>query len=155
MCRVDDTKMNQPNEQEQAGPADDRGAGRGPATSYRLTRAARMSGSGVFKAVFDANVKRHAGPLTFFARPNGTDQVRLGLSVSRRVGGAVVRNRIKRMLREAFRLNQPYGAAGYDLVVVVRGHRPMRLEEYRASMDAALRWLDQAWKKRGTGRIDS
>ncbi|HWB11856.1 MAG TPA: ribonuclease P protein component [Pirellulales bacterium] len=45
---------------------------------------------------------------------------RLGLSVSRKVGGAVVRNRWKRLLREAFRLRRPELPQGVDLVVVPR-----------------------------------
>jgi ribonuclease P protein component len=45
---------------------------------------------------------------------------RLGLSVSRKVGGAVVRNRWKRLLREAFRLRRPDLPQGVDLVVVPR-----------------------------------
>ena len=48
---------------------------------------------------------------------------RLGLSVSRRVGNAVVRNAWKRRLREAFRLVQPRLPGGHDFVVVVRSSR--------------------------------
>jgi len=50
--------------------------------------------------------------------PNGTDTTRLGLAVSRRLGGAVVRNRIKRVLREAFRLDRGSFPPGLDLVVI-------------------------------------
>lgn len=46
---------------------------------------------------------------------------RLGLTVSTKLGGAVVRNRIKRLLREAYRLHEAEFKTGYDLVLVARG----------------------------------
>ena len=73
---------------------------------------------------FDAAFKRGArldGRLFLLvAAPNGRTFDRLGLAVSRRVGGAVARNRSRRLLRESFRrLERPSGP-GVDLVVVAR-----------------------------------
>lgn len=45
---------------------------------------------------------------------------RLGLTVSVKLGGAVTRNRIKRLLREAYRLNEDSFRSGFDLVIVAR-----------------------------------
>ncbi len=52
--------------------------------------------------------------------PNGLDHPRLGLAVGRRVGGAVVRNRVKRFIREIFRRERHFMPASTDLVVIPR-----------------------------------
>jgi ribonuclease P protein component len=66
---------------------------------------------------------------------------RLGLSVSRKVGGAVRRNRFKRLLREAFRAVQQDLPAGMDLVVVARPHEEWEGARYRAALLQAAREL--------------
>ncbi len=58
--------------------------------------------------------------LLVFGCANGLSHPRLGLSVSRKIGKAVVRNRWKRLVREAFRLSREQLPAGIDLVVVPR-----------------------------------
>jgi ribonuclease P protein component len=59
--------------------------------------------------------------LVLYVYPNGDETLnRLGVSVSRKVGGAVVRNRIKRRVKESFRQIKGNMQAGYDMIVVVR-----------------------------------
>lgn len=58
--------------------------------------------------------------LTLWVLPNGLSHPRLGLIVGRKYGGAVQRNRFKRLLREAFRLQQHELPAGFDLVCAPR-----------------------------------
>jgi ribonuclease P protein component len=58
--------------------------------------------------------------LVLCSLPNGLDYSRFGFSVSKRVGKAVVRNRVKRLLREAARARQALVEPGYDVVFVAR-----------------------------------
>ncbi len=87
-------------------------------------RRARITRSGDFDAVYRRGrsaANRHL-VVYAFARPDpGPDTApRLGLSVSRKVGGAVERNRVKRVLREQFAGIAPDLRAGMDLVVIAR-----------------------------------
>ncbi len=110
--------------------------------------AMRLSGSLAFKMVYDANTKKYVGPLTFFGKPNGLSHARLGLSVSRKVGTAVKRGKIKRMLREAFRLTQHEWPAGYDIIIVVRPHDPLPLAEYQSLLQTGIASIHKNWSRR-------
>ena len=58
--------------------------------------------------------------LVLYARRNGTDTNRVGITVSKKLGHAVVRNRTRRRLREVYRLNELRFQPGWDIVVVAR-----------------------------------
>lgn len=60
------------------------------------------------------------GYLVLYARKNRTEQNRVGVTVSKKLGKAVVRNRIRRRLREVYRLHEEQFAPGWDIVVVAR-----------------------------------
>lgn len=115
-------------------------------------RRQRLGHRREFDAVFSAHVRKHRGPLTVFAIPNKLPNHRLGLSVPRRVGNAVVRNRVKRRLREAFRLLQyemeMHDKGGFDFVIAVRPHEPMGEAEYRELLREAAARLAGEWKRR-------
>ena len=60
------------------------------------------------------------GYLCLYARKNRSEKNRIGFTVSKKLGHAVVRNRIRRRLREVYRLNESKFLPGYDVVVVAR-----------------------------------
>jgi len=83
-----------------------------------LGRRERILKAAEFKAVFGARARASDGRLVAYAMPNARDVTRVGLSVGKRCGGAVVRARVRRLLREAFRRARAEFPRGYDVVLV-------------------------------------
>lgn len=96
-----------------------------PAGRTGFPRAARVLSPNDFARVFAIRRSAASGPLVLYACPAAVavQPARLGLSVSRRIGNAVVRNRWKRRLREAFRQVRSQLPVGNDFVIVVRSGR--------------------------------
>ncbi len=92
-----------------------------PITSERFLPKFHLRRSLDFKRVYDRRVSASDSRLLVFVARNHLGYPRLGLSVSRKHGGAVVRNRWKRLLREAFRLSRTRLPANIDLVLIPRG----------------------------------
>ena len=86
--------------------------------------------------------------LVVYARRNNTRENRVGFTVSKKLGCAVVRNRVRRRLREIYRLNEQALRSGFDLVVVARGRSVnaeyRRLEREFLSACAGLSLLREA-----------
>ena len=87
---------------------------------YTLRPERRLKKKAEFDRVY-AGACRAADPhLVLFARANRLGPARMGLSVGKKMGSAVKRNRYKRTLREAFRLTQHELPAGFDYVLIPR-----------------------------------
>ncbi len=97
-----------------------------------------------FDRVYRQNVFAADRVLVVQAYSNGLETSRLGLSVSRRVGNAVLRNRWKRLIREAYRCQRAAIPDGLDLVVRPRrGARPAAAEIARSLPQLARRLKKQ------------
>jgi ribonuclease P protein component len=90
------------------------GAGSGGATFPREARLVRKS---EFDAVYRAGKRRSSSHYTVFFRANELPQSRFGFSIKKALGGAVVRNRIRRRLREIVRCHRLEIPAGWDIVI--------------------------------------
>lgn len=130
-----------------------RAAGEPREHTYR--RADRLTHAREFQAAFRGTLKKSQGPLVVFAAPNGAGRPRLGLSVGRRVGNAVTRQRLKRYIREAFRRHKGELPPGHDLVVAVRPHAVRRAAYYeRTLLDLAGKIGRELDKRAAKARAD-
>lgn len=74
-----------------------------------------------FRRLYQKGASAVAGSMVLYCRKNRLGHNRLGVTVSVKLGGAVVRNRARRRLREVYRLNSPRLSQGWDLILVARG----------------------------------
>ena len=74
----------------------------------------------VFRRLYRKGTSAAGKYLVIYCRKNGSAENRIGLTVSAKLGHAVVRNRVRRRLREIYRLNEGRFLPGWDIVVVAR-----------------------------------
>ena len=82
-----------------------------------MPAAGKLARPGEFAAVYRAGKRRSSSHFTVFFRANELPQSRFGFSIKRELGGAVVRNRIRRRLREIVRIHRTEIPAGWDIVI--------------------------------------
>lgn len=114
------------------------------AGGHRRTRRSRLTRSGDFDRVYRSGRSRANRYLVLYVFPraeNGTEP-RLGVSVGRKIGGAVERNRVKRLLREAFFAVSAELPRAHDFVLVARPDAGALAREHgEAGIERALRDL--------------
>lgn len=133
------------------------------AVSERLTLPARLRirRTSDFTRAYRQGARARGKILVVVARPNGLDHPRLGLSVGRAIWrSAVRRNRLKRVLREAFRLEQRALPSGFDLVLIPAAPRmeaelaSARIELVRLAKQAARRAEERLASERRSTAVD-
>jgi ribonuclease P protein component len=85
--------------------------------SLTFPREARMVRKGDFDRVYRAGKRRASSHFTVFIRANELPLSRFGFSIKKALGGAVVRNRIRRRVREMVRCHRQEIPAGWDIVI--------------------------------------
>ena len=104
------------------------------ASSLKFRPAERIRRRTEFQQVYDRGIRIHSRYATVFILANTLQVGRLGIAATRKLGGAVVRNRAKRLIREVFRRNKV--APGFDVVVIPK----------RELLDASLNTLETDYR---------
>ena len=89
-------------------------------TDQRLLKTSLLRKGWEFEKVYSRGKRLHGNGYTLICLDNGSAESRIGISVHRKIRGAVKRNRIKRIIRESFRLERKQYPQGVDIVFAVR-----------------------------------
>jgi ribonuclease P protein component len=100
-----------------------------------------------FQQVYDRRRSAAGSGLIIYARENGLAYTRVGFSVSRKYGGAVQRNRLRRLYREAFRLSKETLPTGLDLVLIPRTQQEPALAELLKSLPKLVKQIHKKMAK--------
>ncbi len=106
-----------------------------PTPSFRFRPAEHLRKRADFQRVYDRRRSVSDDWLIVYVCENGLGHLRLGLSVSRKFGGAVRRNRLRRLYREAFRLTRhAMPSSGLDLILIPRKSETPTLDQLKESL---------------------
>jgi len=115
---------------------------------YTLPATRRLSKKRDFERILAAKCTAGDDWLVVYAAENGLSHPRLGLIVGKRHGKATRRNRLRRLLREAFRLEQHELPQGFDYVLIPRAGQQPSLHLYRGSLLRLAQQAARRWRRR-------
>ena len=111
--------------------------------SQRRPKEGRIRKHADYALCYEQGRRHHTGNFILFIFPRpGSGKIRVGMAVSRKVGNAVTRNRLKRLLREFYRLHQALLPYDSDIVTVAKKHAGqscLDLAQVRAELEPLLR----------------
>lgn len=110
-------------------------------TRFGLSKEQRIRSGRDFERIYAQRQRAGDDHLLVFGAAGTTGRTRFGLSVSRKHGGAVRRVRLKRLLREAFRLAQHELPPGLDLILIPRQQSGATRDDFRRSLVSCARRL--------------
>lgn len=103
---------------------------------YKLSKQGILRSNKSFQSVYRSGRSYANKTMVLYVLPNAGECRKTGFAAGKRLGNAVVRNRVKRLLREAYRLNQHRLKPGVDLILV--GRQAMVKSRYQAVAGAFL-----------------
>jgi ribonuclease P protein component len=108
---------------------------------HGFARAEHLRSPLDFRRVYERRRSASDDWIIIYACENGLSHLRLGMSVSRKIGKAIHRNRLRRLYREAFRLSKPEMPTGLDLVFIPRTDTAPSLAVLRQSVPRLVNLL--------------
>ena len=132
------------------------GTGLRAAPGKRLKRGERLTRAADYRRILRTGIRLEGPLFSLLATWNDRGHDRLGLAASRRVGGAVLRNRAKRLLRESFRRHRAETERGRDLVLLAKREIGACSQaevdlEYRERLG---RLASRMWRRRAVSPLD-
>jgi ribonuclease P protein component len=123
-----------------------------PMPTYRFRPHEHLRSPSDFRRVYERRRSASDDWLIVYACENGLAYSRLGLSVSRKNGPAVHRNRLRRLYREAYRLTRHELATGLDLVLIPRRSEIPALDDLKQSLQRLVEQVAARLAREGNKR---